>query len=181
MKFEYEFEGLSLKVLDETFAKSVLTFYYDNQEDFDRFEADKPANYYTLEYIKSVVRAEHNAFINGVYARFFLFSNDLPGKILGTISFSNINHGSHYCHVGYKIDKNYRNLGLATIMLKNMLPVMAKEKSMHRIEAYVHPDNQPSLKLVNKLGFIPEGTAHAYAKINGIWTDHLRYVYISDI
>ena len=39
MKFEYAFEGMKLKVLDETFAGKVLEFYSRNREEFDRYEA----------------------------------------------------------------------------------------------------------------------------------------------
>lgn len=35
MKFEYTFEGMTLKVLDETFAGKVLEFYSRNREEFD--------------------------------------------------------------------------------------------------------------------------------------------------
>ena len=42
MKFEYTFEGMKLKVLDETFAGKVLEFYSRNCEEFDRYEAAKP-------------------------------------------------------------------------------------------------------------------------------------------
>ena len=38
MKFEYAFEGMKLKVLDETFAGKVLEFYSRNREEFDRYE-----------------------------------------------------------------------------------------------------------------------------------------------
>ncbi len=38
MKFEYTFEGMKLKVLDETFAGKVLEFYSSNREEFDRYE-----------------------------------------------------------------------------------------------------------------------------------------------
>ena len=47
MKFEYAFEGMKLKVLDETFAGKVLEFYSRNREEFDRYEAAKPDNFYT--------------------------------------------------------------------------------------------------------------------------------------
>ena len=44
MKFEYAFEGMTLKVLDETFAGKVLEFYSRNREEFDRYEVAKPDN-----------------------------------------------------------------------------------------------------------------------------------------
>ena len=41
-------------------------------------------------------------------------------------------------------------------MLRHALEILVKDKEMHRIEAYVHPDNIPSLTLVKKMHFIPE-------------------------
>ena len=55
MKFEYTFEGMTLKVLDETFAGKVLEFYSRNREEFDRYEAAKPDNFYTTEYIAATL------------------------------------------------------------------------------------------------------------------------------
>ena len=56
MKFEYTFEGMKLKVLDETFAGKVLEFYSSNREEFDRYEAAKPDNFYTTEYIAATLK-----------------------------------------------------------------------------------------------------------------------------
>ena len=180
MQFEYEFDGLMLKVLNESNAKEVLHFYERNKEEFNMYESTKPENFYTENYMINNLRAELNAILSGSYIRFFLFSSDIPDKILGTISFSHIFTGpTSSCILGYKIDKDYRRLGLATSMINKGLEIIRKDKSVHRIEAYIHPDNKPSLALINKLGFIYEGTAFSYANIGGSWQDHERYVYIS--
>lgn len=179
MKFEYNFDGLILKVLDESYAAQVLEFYSNNRLDFDRYENDKPDNFYTLEYTKSTLRAEYNGLLQGAFARFFLFSEDIPGKILGTISFSHISPSTRSCHIGYKIDMNYRNLGLATAMVSFMTKTIANDNNMHRIEAYIYPNNEASIHLVKKVGFVDEGIAHSFAMMRGQWHDHLRYVYIT--
>ena len=171
MKFEYAFEGMKLKVLDETFAGKVLEFYSRNREEFDRYEAAKPDNFYTTEYIAATLKGE--------IGRFFLFSEDLPGEILGSVSFFGVTSINRSCRIGYKIDKNYRQLGLGSLMVKHMLEILTLEKEMHRIEAYIHPENISSINLVKSLGFISEGTAYSYVKLNGSWQDHLRFVYIS--
>ena len=72
MKFEYDFEGMKLKVLDETFAGKVLEFYSRNREEFDRYEAAKPDNFYTTEYITATLKAEYAALLKGECGRFFL-------------------------------------------------------------------------------------------------------------
>ena len=170
MKFEYTFEGMKLKVLDETFAGKVLEFYSRNREEFDRYEASKPDNFYTAEYA-GLLKCE--------FGRFFLFSDDLPDEILGSVSFFGVTSINRSCRIGYKIDKNYRKLGLGSLMVKHMLEILTHEKEMHRIEAYIHPENISSINLVKSLGFISEGTAYSYVKLNGSWQDHLRFVYIS--
>ena len=157
MKFEYAFEGMKLKVLDETFAGKVLEFYSRNREEFDRYEAAKPDNFYTTEYIAATLKAEYAALLKGEFGRFFLFSDDMPGEILGSVSF----------------------FGVTSLMVKHMLEILTHEKEMHRIEAYIHPENISSINLVKSLGFISEGTAYSYVKLNGSWQDHLRFVYIS--
>lgn len=179
MKFEYAFDGIRLKVLDETYALQVLKFYKDNREDFDRYETDKPANFYTPEYICATLKAEYSALLKGEFGRFFVLSDDIPGQILGTVSFSGVSPVNHSCRIGYKIDHKYRRIGLGTTATKHLIDILAHEKEMHRIEAYIHPDNISSIAIVNKLGFIPEGTAYSYARLNGKWEDHLRFVYIS--
>ena len=117
--------------------------------------------------------------LKGEFGRFFLFSDDLPGEILGSVSFFGVTSINRSCRIGYKIDKNYRQLGLGSLMVKHMLEILTHEKEMHRIEAYIHPDNISSVNLVKSLGFISEGTAYSYVKLNGSWQDHLRFVYIS--
>ena len=38
------------------------------------------------------------------------------------------------------------------------------------------PKNKASLKVVEKLGFINEGSSKNYFKINGSWEDHIHMV-----
>lgn len=73
MKFEYTFEGMKLKVLDETFAGKVLEFYSSNREEFDRYEAAKPDNFYTTEYIAATLKAEYAALLRVNSADFSFF------------------------------------------------------------------------------------------------------------
>lgn len=180
MKVEYVFGDLTLKVLNESYSAEILDFYYRNREDFDRYETLKPDNFYTEEFIKTMCKAELNGFLHGIFARYFLYFARQPEIIIGTVSFSHILTGSiNTCTIGYKTDRYFRRRGYALFMIKQGIEIMVKEKGMHRIESYIHPDNIPSIQLVKKAGFIDEGIAHSYVKIGDIWQDHLRYTYIS--
>ena len=39
-----------------------------------------------------------------------------------------------------------------------------QEINLHRIEAYVQPDNAPSIRLLTRLGFQEEGYLHKYVQ-----------------
>ena len=64
-------------------------------------------------------------------------------------------------------------------MLTMALKILVTEMHMHRIEAYIAPENTYSISLATQLGFISEGTAYSYVYLRGKWEDHLRFVYIS--
>jgi ribosomal-protein-alanine N-acetyltransferase len=46
---------------------------------------------------------------------------------------------------------------------------------LHRIEAACLPENGPSIRLLEKAGFLPEGRARQYLCIAGEWRDHLLF------
>ena len=180
MKLEYRNDHMILKILNESNVCEVLDFYRRNRAWFDLYETEKPDDFYTEAFIRKVLRAEFTAFLGGKHVRLFLYDKTAPDTIIGTISFSDIRNAPfHACCTGYKIDKKFQRQGYGRRMLTMALKIMVMERSMHRIEAYISPDNEASIALVNSLGFIPEGTAYAYVKLHGIWQDHLRYVYIS--
>jgi ribosomal-protein-alanine N-acetyltransferase len=46
---------------------------------------------------------------------------------------------------------------------------------LHRIEIAIRPENEKSLRVVEKLGFRPEGLRPRYLHIDGDWRDHLVF------
>jgi ribosomal-protein-alanine N-acetyltransferase len=46
---------------------------------------------------------------------------------------------------------------------------------LHRLEATVRPENQPSLRVLEKLGFRQEGVFLRYLDVAGAWRDHLCF------
>lgn len=180
MNLEYEFDNINLRVLDAKYATMVLSFVDKNKEIFEQYEVDKPYNFYTLEFQTRLLEAEYEGFLHGNYVRFYLFDKSIPDKIIGTISFSDMKRNSFFsCQIGYKVDSDYVNQGYGLKMLSNSIRIMENEYHMHRIGAYILPGNQPSIKLVEKMGFQLEGIAKSYVLMHGKWTDHLNYVYIS--
>lgn len=105
MKFEYQQDSLVLKVLDTSHTGEVLDFYKRNKDSFEKYETDKPSNFYTYTFIYNLLKAEYNACIHGKHIRFFLYDNSVSDKIIGSVSFTDIKSSMKSCVIGYKIDE----------------------------------------------------------------------------
>ena len=127
------------------------------------------------EFQKKLLHKEFNQIIKGSYLRLYFFLKKSPRRIIGTLSFSRLHPAFQSCQIGYKLDPLYQHRGLATEALQFVIPIVSKEYSLHRIEAYVLPSNQPSICLLERLGFEVEGIARDYAIIAGSWQNHLQY------
>lgn len=176
MDLTYTTDRLILKVLTADEAKSVLQFYLDNREVFEKYEPDRPQNFYTETYQKAVLLYEYNLAVKLSAVRFYVYRREQPNKIIGTIGFRNITRSVYQnCEVGYKFDANFWHQGYAFEALCLGIAVMFEDLHLHRIEANVMPDNHASIRLLENLGFTQEGIAHSLAYIHGDWQDHLRF------
>ena len=73
-----------------------------------------------------------------------------------------------------KVQLNVFVYGLTdSLDLEKAISYVFNVKNIHRIMANYLPENKASAKVLNKLGFIVEGRAKNYLRINGIWRDHI--------
>lgn len=182
MLTQYESQRLIIKILAPTSqnAGAVLNFYLDNQELFEQYEPVRPNKFYTRGYQKNSLTFEYNAMLSKNLIRFWIFEKNNPSKIIGTVSYSNIQRGIiSSCIVGYKIDERYHNHGYAYEALTQTMAIIHNGLNIHRFVAYILSDNIPSKNLIQKVGFEYEGIARKCIMIGNTYTDHEQYSYIS--
>lgn len=180
MNFQYETERLNIRILSSDFAGKTLEFHQNNRSTFEKYDGGKPENFYTLPYQKSLLQCEYQMMLQQKAIRFWLFEKGNPDHIIGTMSIQRISRGIFQsCVIGYKMDAAYRDMDYMTEALHFLISFIFTELKLHRIEAYVNPDNNASIHLLKKLEFTEEGIAHGSAWIQGVWQDHLRFALIS--
>jgi [ribosomal protein S5]-alanine N-acetyltransferase len=98
------------------------------------------------------------------------------GALLGGVTLSNVRRGvAQSGSLGYWIGAPHARRGYMTEALQLLLPYAFERLGLHRIEAACLPNNAASRSLLRKLGFVEEGYAREYLRINGSWQDHVLY------
>ncbi|MCI9176087.1 MAG: GNAT family N-acetyltransferase [Lachnospiraceae bacterium] len=181
MEMTYQTERLELKILDDTASDKVLQFYLDNREMIEKYETDRPSQFYTEKFQKMLLQGEYNLAVKQKSLRFWVLEQGRPEQVVGTVSFHNIKHGFYQCcELGYKFDQRFWGRGYALESISRGIQVVFEELKMHRIEACVLPGNMPSRKLLLKLGFEFEGIKKQSVMLHGKWMDHELYALLSE-
>jgi ribosomal-protein-alanine N-acetyltransferase len=176
MSFYFTTNRLILKVLDNTYAADVLSFYENNRTLFENVEPTRPTNFYTVDFQSAYLDYERNEMAKGKTLRYYVFLKEHPETIIGSVNFSNIVHGPFSrASIGYKFDAGYHGCGYATEACQAAIQVLFSNYKIHRIDARVAPDNLPSIKLLENLGFVYEGIEYKGVEVNGTFQDHFRY------
>ena len=173
MNTQCETSRLSIRILTAREAPLVQSFYERNLYDFSKYEPLPAAEARTLGFHERCLDYEQKAYEQGKMVRFFFFLKDNPMQVIGTVSYRNIRRAFYgCCEVGYKMDAAYRGRGLATEGIGFTNAIVQKEYDLHRIEALVMPDNTPSIRLLEGLGFQREGRLRDKLCLKGDWYDH---------
>ncbi|MBV1849206.1 GNAT family N-acetyltransferase [Catellatospora tritici] len=80
---------------------------------------------------------------------------------------------SAYC--GYWIDSRVAGRGIMPTALALVVDHAFGPGRLHRVEVNIRPENKPSRRVVEKLGFREEGYHPHYMFIDGAWRDHIGY------
>lgn len=111
---------------------------------------------------------------------FFIFA-DVDQALVGAITLSNVRRGvAETGTIGYWIGQPFAGRGLGSAAVRAVVDHAFDELNLHRVEAACVPDNTASRRVLEKSGFVLEGQARAYLKINGVWADHLLFGVVND-
>lgn len=128
----------------------------------------------TIEKWQKYITTAQQELENLKAVRFLIFHDENGAVPIGKINYSQIFKGLFQaCYLGYGIDKDFEGKGIMTRALRLTIDYMFNEINLHRIMANYLPDNLASARLLEKLGFVIEGTAKNYLMINGVWRDHV--------
>jgi len=97
-------------------------------------------------------------------------------ELAGVININEVVRGTFLSgYLGYYAFVPHAGLGYMTEGLRAVVSRAFRGLRLHRLEANIQPDNEPSRRLVQRLGFRLEGFSPRYLKVAGRWRDHERW------
>lgn len=173
MTVSLQAERIELKSLTSDLSPFIVQYLSHNKDFLSEFDAKRPVEYFTEAFWRDkATQLKHQSF-NEAGCQLFILTKD-HHKVIGYVNAANIVRGAFQaCHLGYMLADKEQGKGYMTEALQLFIEYLFKQQNLHRIQANYLVDNHRSAKVLEKLGFIKEGTAKDYLLINGKWRDHI--------
>lgn len=111
---------------------------------------------------------------------FFLF-DETGETLLGGISVGHVRRGvAQSATLGYWMGERFAGKGYMRRAVDAVKLFAFEVEGLHRIEAACLPNNQRSIRLLERCGFSREGHLRGYLKIAGKWEDHCLYALLAE-
>jgi ribosomal-protein-alanine N-acetyltransferase len=133
---------------------------------------------HTVASYTAMLRSMNRQIRAGTLLAFGIWVDDgLVGQVtVGAIARGALNSGS----LGYWIDERVAGRGIMPAALTAVAAHCFGTVRLHRLEADIRPENQPSRRVVAKLGFTEEGMHRSFLFIEGAYRDHLCHTLLAE-
>ena len=164
--------GFGLRVFEKKDAEALAKLA--NDLEIYRMTLDMPHPYELTDALDWIA---YNQEMSRKFQRVFSFAiisseGSLAGSIGRRLAYG---FGSHQDEVGYWVGAPYRGRGIMTEILPAYVDHLLNNEGLSRVSAFVFPDNTPSIRLLERCGFVKEGYLHHYLVKDRILRDTLLY------
>ena len=100
-------------------------------------------------------------------------------EYMGSLAIHLAGH-SHTAEVGYSLSPAHRGKGIATAATRLLVDSLFERPDIIRVEASLHPDNIASAMVLERLGFVYEGTSKNAFWVGDVMSDDPHYAVFRD-
>lgn len=173
-------QNCSLRTFTPSDAKALAKLLADNKFFWSTYEPLHRDEFYTEETQYNKILESLQLLQNNREFSFGIFDRD-SHQLIGHISLYSVKRLPYSsCFVGYSMDERFAGRGIATEAVRLVLEFGFQTLNIHRIEAYVAPQNLASVRVLEKSGFVREGLLRQLLFINGVWVDHYMYAILQN-
>jgi ribosomal-protein-alanine N-acetyltransferase len=153
-------------------ARALERELAENRSWLRKWEATNPHGPMSFDVRSSIRSLQQNARA-GLGLPFVI---EYDGQLAGQLNVSSIAYGSlSSATIGYWVSERFAGFGATPTAVALATDHCFFGVGLHRMEICIRPENEPSLRVVEKLGFRYEGLRRRYIHINGDWRDHFCF------
>ncbi|WP_313812754.1 GNAT family protein [Glutamicibacter sp.] len=176
---DLESQRLLLRQLTLADASEFSRLRYDNHAWLKPWDPTTPVGPPPSVTYRQMIRAKNQAAREGTGYSWVITLPQLHSSnppIIGQVSVSGVQWGAaRTASIGYWIDHSHAGFGLMPEACALVIDYCYGVLGLHRLEINIRPENEPSLRVVHKLGFRDEGLRRGYLHIDGQWRDHRTF------
>lgn len=102
-------------------------------------------------------------------------------QLVGTVTLGSWDHANRHAEIGFILRPSHTGLGLASEAVRTALVFGFGPMGLHRVEADVDPENEASVRLLERIGFQREGLLRdRWFTFFGEWKDSLILGLLAD-
>lgn len=169
--------SLTLRPIRARDARTLERVLLDNRGWLRRWEATYPGGGSVIDTRASI----RNLTAHARAGTALPFVIEWEGELVGQLNVSSITHGSlASASIGYWVAKSMAGRGITPTGVALATDYCFRTLRLHRIEICIRPENGPSLRVVEKLGFRYEGLRRRFIHIDGDWRDHYAFALVAE-
>ena len=113
------------------------------------------------------------------YYRIWAIADAATDRCLGMVNYHDGHIRNRRAAIGYIVEPARQRQGIATEAVAALLQHCFGALGLHRLHAFIHPDNAASRALAERLGFRCEGLLREHLRVGDEWRDELLYALLA--
>lgn len=113
------------------------------------------------------------------YYRIWAITDAATDRCLGMVNYHDGHIRNRRAAIGYIVEPASQRRGIATEAVAALLEHCFVALGLHRLQAFIHPDNAASRALAERLGFRCEGLLREHLRVGEAWRDELLYALLA--
>lgn len=164
---------LQLRPLLPQEARELLAVVAASREELGRFMT-WPREMKELDHARRFIRVGRESWLAERTVRLGVFERH-SGELLGNVELDAVDLRRGQAELGYWVRTDRTRRGVATEAARPMLRYAFDVLRLHKVRADVAVGNHGSARVLEKLGFVREGTLREDRPVGALWVDHWRY------
>ncbi len=135
--------------------------------------------YSTKQEVKGLLDQYIQGYEKDDYYRWAIVFRD-TNECIGQIAFFLVDSKNHFGEIEYCIGSSFQQKGLATEATKAIIEYGFEKINLHKVQVCHKSINIPSKKVIEKCGFVYEGTLRDFFYMDDRYVDRLYYSILRD-